>query len=230
MKHVRLIAACDEYDTKPGLIIKGTPTFDELMTDRDGSLIAHDLLEHQNGPKNMGPVWDELEALGGVWYCRGQWGDLGTRSVWSPAHNVASDVERMFIQWACEDHEYCGPGGLSVGSRPSDYDEDFNEIIDIARDMIRLEQRDGWDEADHEEQLSVYLTFSLHRMRSGFRKAKRRFERDGASRFNGHSLFSAVKDACAKAAKCIDYEGQEFRLSYGNGGATCTEIWDEAEY
>lgn len=224
MKHVRLIAVSDDYDSKPGLIIKGTPSFDELMADRDGSLIAHDLLEHQNGLKNMGPVWDELEALGGVWYCRGQWGDLGTPSMWSPAQNVASDVQRMLIQWTCEDREYCGPGGLSVGSRPFDYDEDFNAIIDIARNMIGREHGD-----EYKEQLAVYLTLALHRMRSGFRKAKRRFERDAASRFNGNSLFAAVKEACQQAVKHIDYEGQEFRLSYGNGEARVVEIWGGAE-
>jgi hypothetical protein len=123
----------------------------------------------------------------------------------------------MFSQWT-EEGEYCGPGGLRVGSRPCDYDEDFADCIDKARKMIRDE--DGSDifpqtRAEFNAAVERYLVFILHRMRSGFRKAKRRFERDGSSRFYANSLFHAIKDAVSKAARHIDYEGQEYRLSYG---------------
>lgn len=219
MKAIRLIAAADEYDTAPGLIIKGTPSFEGLMADRTGLMIAHDLLEHQNGMKAMGPVWDELEALGGVWYVRGQWGDLmqTTGGMYSPAQNLASDIERMFREW----DGWNGPGGLSVGSRPSDYDEDFNEIIGYARDMIRREYS---GEMDDMPDLDAYLRLSLQRMRSGFRKAAKRFEGHGQSRFNGNSLFKAVKEAVERAAKWIEFEGQEFVLRYGNGEASVREV------
>lgn len=240
MKHVRLIAAADEYDSTPGLIIKGTPSFDDLMTDRNGLLIAHDLLEHQNGVEPMGTVWDEMEALGAIWYIRGQWGDMmtDTRSYHSPAVNVASDVTRMFSQWLDEGC-FWGPGGPRVGSRAHDFDEDFREIVEIARRDIPREFNDmgrgdpdedsnGWNQ-DMRDAFPEYLQFALHRMRSGFRKAQRRFERGGASRWNGHNLFYAVKEAVKQAARHIDYEGQEFRLSYGDGEARCVEIYDSGE-
>lgn len=62
MRAIRLVAMCDEYDTKPGLVLKGCASFDGLMADRDGTLTAHDVLEHQNGIAAMGPVWDEWEG------------------------------------------------------------------------------------------------------------------------------------------------------------------------
>lgn len=35
----------------------------------------------------------------------------------------------------------------------------------------------------------------------------------------------SILDAVERAAKSVDYEGQEFRLSYGNGEARCVEIY-----
>lgn len=230
MKTIRLVAMCDEYDATPGFVIKGTPAFEGLMADRGGLSIAHDLLEHQNGTKNMGPVWDELEALGGIWYVRGQHGDLMTPSVWSPHHNIASDVERMFMQWTGEDAAYWGPGGYKAGSRPCDYDDDFIEIVSEARTMIQREQREELADGESglSELLEQYLTLALHRMRHGFRKAHKRFEKHG--RYHANSLFRAVKDAVKQAAKHIEYEGQEYILRYGNGDATVREVYDRDEY
>lgn len=233
MRHIRLIAAADEYDTAPGLIIKGQPDFESLMADRDGTLIAHDILEHQNGTEPMGAVWDELEALGAIWQVRGRHGDMASRqpSFHSAQSNVASDVTRMFSEYEMDPNN--GPGGLSVGSRPHLYDEDFAEIIEIAhRDIPRKyndmgngsegEDANGWSPELHEI-FETYLTLALHRMRAGFRKAEKRF----GGGFAGHSLFVAIRDAVGDAVKSVEYEGQKFRLSYGNGEATCTEIYAE---
>ena len=236
MRHVRLVACADEYDTKPGFKIKGTPDFDEFMADRDGLLIAHDLLEHQNGPDNMGPVWDEMEALGAIWYVRGQWGDLmtGFSSYHSVHENLASDVVRMFPQWVHGDDKYCGPGSPDIGTRPCDHDDEFSMILGIACRDIPGEYMDmGYmdsDDDDLHESLDLYLEFAMRRMRSGFRKAKKRFERDGSSQFKANGLFSAVRDAVSAAVSFIDYEGQEFRLSYGNGQAHCEPIYEYEEY
>lgn len=228
MRSIRLIAASDEYDSTLGFVLKGCKSFDGLMADRDGLLTAHDICEHQNGIKNMGPVWDELEALGGIWYCRGQWGDLLTDAgrAYSPAQNIASDVTRMFFEWLNSDQQALGPNGLRAGSRPSLWDDDFAEVIQYARNDIpgELEPEDYTS-----EQLETYLTLALHRMRAGFRKAARRYERKGASRFAGNEQMRAIRDAVARAVKCIEFEGQEFILSYGNGAAQCRETWEGFE-
>lgn len=223
MKHVRLIAAVDEYDNKPGLMLKGIRMFDGFAVDRDGLSIAHDIIEHQNGLEHMGPVWDELEALGAIWYTRGRWGDMmtGSGSFYTPEQNIASDVTRMFREW---DGHY-GPRGLSIGRRAHNEDETFNYICEMARNDIPKED----DEADL-SRLDDYLAMSLRRMRSGYRKAEKRFERGGASRFNAPNLFAAIKEAVKDAHRELEYEGQEFRLSYGNCEARCTAIYDDEAY
>src|ERR1041385_6254253 len=64
MRSIRLVAMSDDYDDTPGLVVKGTQPYEGMMADREGTLVAHDILEHQNGYKAIGSVWDELEALG----------------------------------------------------------------------------------------------------------------------------------------------------------------------
>lgn len=234
MKHVRLVAAPDAYGKDLGLTFVNGPKFEDFMTDRDGTLLAHDIVEHQNGRANMGPVWDELEALGAIWYVRGRWGDMMTYgpSYHSPEVNVASDVTRMFRQWLREDDMYCGPNGYRVGMKESDYDDDFNSIIEIAWVDIRKELDDDCDEScdDIDKAIQLYMALALRRMRSGFRKAQKRWERGGASRFYAGNMFCAIRDAINSALKDVDFEGQEFRLSYGNGEAHCVPVYDEDYY
>lgn len=225
MRHVRLIAISDEYDTKPGLAIKGTSQFEGFAADRDGILIPHDLLEHQNGLKNMGTVWDELEALGGIWQVRGRWGDMVVRNAHSPETNLASDITRMFPEWLAESR-YLGPNGLRVGSRPHDEDETFGLICDIARHDIPREYGDDSDYETRLENVDLYLQFALQRMRAGYRKAERRF----GDRFLGINTFRNMHEALQDALRWLDYEGQEFVLSYGNGDATVREYFEREEY
>jgi hypothetical protein len=221
MRHVRLIATADEYDKSPGLIVKGTPMDDGMMADRDGLLIAHDLIEHQNGSKHIGRVWDELEALGGIWHARGRWGDLMQKheTMYSPAQNVASDLTRMFGEdWQ---NEFPPRKHRLKATRPCDHDEDFLEIIEISRHDIPREH----EETDRDE-MERYLGEALHRMRTGFRKANKRF----GTRFASNSQMRAIKDAVESVARYIEFEGQEFVLSYGNGDATCREFYYEEDY
>lgn len=237
MRHIRLVATSDEYDTELGFKLKGCADFEGFMACRNGELTAHDVLEHQNGIANMGTVWDELEALGGIWQVRGRWGDMVREGVsyHSPQSNVASDITRMFSDFSC-DSDF-GPGWRRVGTRAHIHDEDFRDIIEIARKGIAAEYTDmgngspdedenGWSPELH-ALCEDYLTLALHRMRVGFRKAERRF----GDRFVGHSLFCDMRDAVKTAVKHIDYEGQEFRLSYSlQGDVTCTPLFEAEDY
>lgn len=220
MKSVRLVAVSDEYDSSLGLMIKGTPDFEGFMADRTGDTIPHDILEHQNGLAAMGPVWDELEALGGIWQVRGRHGDLMNGSHHSPAVNIAADISRMYREWDGRN------GPHSMATRPHLYDDDFAETIALARRDIVKEaryEREGFGAAN----LRAYLDLALHRMRTGFRKAERRFG-DG---WCGHNTFYEMKQCVAKAALWIDYEGQELILSYGNCTAKIREVTSyEEEY
>lgn len=231
MRHVRLIAFVDELDNKPGLIIKGTPETDGMFADRDGTLIAHDLLEHVNGAANIGTVWDELEALGAIWYVRARHGDLltGRPNYHSPESNLASDVSRMFRDWIHNESKYCGPRFERIGRRKHWEDESFQTILDIAAHEIKQESEYSDDESDLDS-LPDYLDLALRRMRAGYRKAVKRFERRGASQFYAGNQFVAVREAVNAALTEVEYEGQEFILSYGDGEARVRPVYGDSDY
>lgn len=218
MRHVRLIAVCDEYDTTPGFALKGAPvTVEGFAADRDGVLIAHDLLEHVNGREHIGTVWDELEALGAIWQVRARHGELFTGR---PQHHsvhvdIASDLTRMFPEWLMQG-PYRPSGHRISTTRACEADDDFLDCIERARADIPGEH----DDCDRLE-IEPYLTEALHRMRTGYRKALRKYG-DG---YKGANLFTAIREAI-QAGYPPEVEGQEFTLSYNQAGAFLTERYE----
>ena len=58
--------------------------------------------------------------------------------------------------------------------------------------------------------------------------ARRRFEgKLKTSRYYANSLFWEIAEAVEPFAKHCEFEGQRYRLSYGNGEAHCIEVYDE---
>jgi hypothetical protein len=191
----------------------------------NGTLIAHDLLEHVNGRQHIGRVWDELEALGAIWQVRGRHGDLALKrsSMHSPQTNVASDVSRMFIEW--------GADGMPPRAhrlkrtRPHDYDEDFKDIIAKARtDIMREADEDERGREAFLADVQAYLGEALHRMRTGFRKAERKYGSD----FKGYEMFVRIRDALEGTKP--EYEGQPFTLAYSDERAYVQEVYDREFY
>lgn len=225
MHRTRLHAVTDEYDSEPGLAVKGANwRQDDFMADRSGTLIAHDVLEHVNGAHNIGYVWDELEALGGVYYVRGQFGDFlqDQPNYHSVETSLASDVTHMFIQWTCEHRE---PFKRTHALRDNETAEDsFERIISEARNDIPRESDDRMLTRNERRELEAYLDEALHRMRIGYRKARKRFP----DAYAAYEQFRAIRDAC-KPAHLDMYEGAEFVLIWGEGRATCEQIYPEAE-
>lgn len=237
MRYIRLVSVDDQFDTTPGLMIKGGTMpdaygDDNIMADRDGILLAHDLLEHQNGLDGIGPIWDELQALGGLWFVRGRYGDFMTDrpSYYSPEYNVASDISRMWEDLCnCDypEHETM-LGRHKLNTRPHDYDEEFGFIIEEARsqiaDMMDSQEDKNWA-IDMRKRM---LEASLHHLRIGFRKAERRYAKGG--QYYATNMFRHVRDAVRTAHKMVEFEGQEFILGYSADGATVREVYLEDEY
>lgn len=222
MRYLTLEAATDEYDSSLGFRVQGTPQVDGMSVDRGDIILAHDICEHQNGVRNIGPIWDELEALGAIWQVRGRWGDMLQESRHSPQVNIASDLTRMGRDLAFMDSpwDYDGLACHAPDTRPIDDDETLLEIIEISRGDIRAEL-DG-----QALDFDLYYKEALARMRIGFRKSAHRW----GNRFRGINTMRAINDAVRDAVRCIDYEGQQFRLGYGNGNARIYEIPDPYAY
>lgn len=211
-----------------GLGLQDLRNRDDNNAAHAGLLIAHDLIEHVNGTHNIGSIDDELEALGGIWWVRGQWDDLnrdGVGSAYTVHENIASDITRMFRDFFYGSHVNTTP----PRTKACDADDDFKEIIECA-------MRDILDEIDEDDKgLAIrkrkeYLRVCVPRMRIGYRKCRDRFK--GYSKPMANTLFWEIAEAVDPYAKHCEFEGQQFELVYGidrNGRAfaRCEEKYQE---
>jgi len=231
MRWITLVTSEDDYDTKPGFILEGSAKYDGFMSDRDGMLTAHDILEHVNGAHNIGPVWDELEALGAAWWVRLEHGTtLRDRpSYHSMEQNVVSDLLSMWQQWdeAGGSGAPCPSEAMSFKANQSDVWSTFTFICELAKPQIIAEYgRDIHPTTDEEfaQEVDRYLAEAVIRMRIGYDKARRRYKRET---FRAMNMFLNIRDAVKAAVREIDYEGQRFRLGYSQERAVCFPIREE---
>ncbi len=225
---VLLDAFRDDNTGEIGLGIAGLRRDETTNAAVDGVLLAHDLIEHVNGPEAIGTIDDELEALGAIWYVRGQHADLsrnGVGSRYSPEQNIASDVSRMFRDFFYGQHVTLAcPRTLAT-----DEDDAFREIIALARkEALQELDEDEREKQDTAEMLAAYTRVCLPRMRIGYRKAKRKYEPHG--RWFGNSLFWLIADAVEPYCKHAE-EGMQYQLVYGiregSAFAQCEEYYGE---
>lgn len=227
MKTVILQSFEDETTGEIGFGVKGMPRDETTNAAIDGLTIAHDLIEHINGAKYIGTIDDELEALGAIWYVRGQHGELrrdGVGGMYSIEQNIASDVTRMFRDYVDGD-QYVDFKPLKT--RASFAEESLQEILNWAdKSYLGEFDSDGKDEACKE--WPKYRAHALHRLRMGYSKARRKYEKHG--QYHAYNLFWAIADAVGPFVKRAEFEGQELTLRYGlhNGEAVafCEEKWD----
>lgn len=217
MKTVKLQVQEDIATGELGLTVKAMKMIDTPMVANEGLLIAHDLLEHQNGVKNIGSIDDELEALGGVWYIRGLSNKMRKGSSATAYDTLPYDI--------------CSLGEIYMhgvnfrtpvpNTRALDYDYEFGHIISSGIKKLR-EELDYCEMTIDEVRLKAYEDACLHYMRRGFRKANRRY----AGVYEASSMFWNVSNAVDTIIDLVDYEGQEFILRYDHNQAYCNEYYD----
>ena len=221
MKRAILEVIRDGDTGELGLLVVGTPRIAYPMAATEGLLVAHDLLEHQQGVSKIGSLDDELIALGGVWYIRGQHGDIrrdGRGSMYSPEQNIAADVvnmARIYVE-----------GGIDFRSavprtRTHGHDDSFRLIIEEAKKEFRTEMEDSGDY--DKTRAAEYFGAVLHYLRRGYRMAARRF----GNSLTANSLFWDIARAVDPVAKHCGYEGQRFALVYGEARVRCDEVWED---
>ena len=222
MKHIRLVGFEDEPTGNLGLIVKGMAG-DNIYSDGTGSLIAHDIVEHQNGLARIGCPADEIEALGGMWFTRGRHGSLFEKRQTFSRNVVEAvglgDFGLIGRDWWWSDKRWYPRFG-QYRTRAHDYDDDFRDILEAAKFGIKSEMDcEGVTDFPMEE----FLENSLHLLRIGFNKARRRWG-DGML---ATDTYCAIRDAIEPHAKRVEFEGQEFLLSYGGGRARCVEFFPD---
>lgn len=226
MRYLRLVGYEDE-NCNLGLIVAGTRG-ENIFADTIGDLIAHDIVEHQNGFAAIGCPADEMEALGALWFVRGQHGTLCQKGPYANMHPPQDtlgkgDFVSLTTGWWGAEQQNWWPKIGRYNTRPHDYDEDFVDIIKIARDSVISEISD-WD-STREFPTDAFFENALHLMRMGFNKARRRW----GEGFKAMDTYCAIRDALEIHAKNVDFDGQRFVLGYGSGRAVCRAL-DSNEY
>jgi len=184
---------------------------------QDGIILAHDIVEHQQGPAKIGTIGDEMIALGGVCLARGMWGDLRRdikNTVFTPAQNIAGDIINMSELYFLQNIPF---RQKLVKSRCEDQSDLVDDVIEEAREALKLE--DYWEYEDHiptQDKLDSYLedcrTYMLH----GVKLAIRRF----GSGHLAYDVFWDIEQATSECLSYIELAGQKFTLSYDfNGNA-----------
>jgi len=223
MKAMRLITTIDDHSSELGLTIKGIEHKKFLSASQNGFLMAHDIIEHQNGHNAIGSVGDEIQALGGSWFVRGEIGDTrGANGSWASARSPL-DILAEDLAVLCELYVESGIPMRSkiLNTHDHDSDADFDEMIRQARKMALGEFEYHDDEVD-QDRLRYFLASSKHLLRTGYRKASRRFNHDGIA---ANNQFWTIEQAVQKhGVEAIEFEGQEFILTYGNGEASCRDM------
>ena len=195
---------------------------DDYMADTTGVLMAHDLLEHVNGPEHIGSIGDELMALGAIWYGRGETGNLNNRDnagrYYTPEQNVASDISRM-----ARDFSYKGFEFLQPEQTETDQDETFRYMIAYALKDARHEFND-WDEyREALPELRRYARNCLAFIQAGYNKAAELHE----CPYEYATLFWSVADALQPYAEHAEYVGQQYTLTIFDDGRVFIEEYFE---
>jgi hypothetical protein len=214
MTSLTLLSKIDSETGELGLIVKTLKHFNYPSVASSGLQIAHDILEHQNGIRAIGSIGDELQALGGIWYVRGQHGYLRPTSYHLPEEDIASDVANMARM-----HYFGTPVRTDrVNTRSHDEDDAFKSIVELGIKNYRSEMDCELDANEVYDPLHSYFEQTLHSLRIGFRKAEKRFKNVCPNR-----MFDNIERAVDEAIDHMDWEGQKFTLTYTASKATCYE-------
>lgn len=187
MEKFKLVVREDQCTGETGLMLEGVKMINTPMVSLEGLTIAHDILEHQNGLKSIGPVDDEIEALGGCWFVRGQHGRFGKgSSYYSVEESLASDIQNL-----CEIYM----GGVEFKSPIEDTTEEVF-WVDSILDFVEWDSEEIKDASENhhapEERLKIFKNKVKAYLISGYDKAVERFGFHNAYEIN--NLFFEIAD------------------------------------
>jgi hypothetical protein len=178
-----------------------------VLESSSGYLLAHDLVEHQNGPEAIGSVADELEALGGLWYTRGSWGYPYLSEQHRSEDLLRYELLNLFSDWLYKDwgspipklgRQYLREEMEPIAASMSE--EYFNELSSCALRVV-----------PHRKKLvREFSKGSLRFLCSGAAKAHRRY----GSQHTANNFFCLMVQAAKDILSEVEVPGQVFRLSY----------------
>jgi hypothetical protein len=217
MKTAKIIIKEDLALGELGMILKDINMFNTPMVSHEGLLIAHDLLEHQNGLQAIGSIDDEIEALGGCWFVRGETGVLRQGSHYGPEESLSSDIMNLGTYF-CRGINFKTP---VPNTYRCEVDDNLQEIVELGIKSLKSELSYSDDKLDY-DRINLFKSACLHYLRAGYRKAKRKHK----STYQVNNIFNNIARTVDESVQ-IDYEGQEYILHYDNRRAYCEENYSE---
>ena len=198
------LTAMEDHNTgEVGLVFNAMAELDTPFATMNGTLMAHDLIEHVNGIDAIGTVSDEFIALGATHYTRLQSGHMVTEE------GLAGDLCSMV-------HEvYDGLGPVIPPQPESDQDASFMWIIEKFKTDVVLEL----EEEDLEQfPMDEYCDQALQGMRLGEAKQMERF----LTEYEAREAFQMIEDTVNQ------YFGVESR--YRAGARMAFEVEEGCEF
>lgn len=226
MKSLMLNVRDCEMTGEIGLLPENVRSCEDLdiMPFRDGRGAAHDVMEHLLIGLPIGGLEAELQALGAMWYLRGQHDDLNRYSRFgyqSPYGSLSNDLNSFWERFDCT--LYWTPK-----TRAGDFEDDIDEIIELAEESCTREhcQEDMLEE--HDAYKAQFLNGVRHFMRRGISKMRKKFP----DAMDGNTLFWNIAEAIDGIIEQIEHTGQQFRLEYNmtTGEASCEAYYEEEYY
>ena len=215
MRTIILTARYDNETGEIGLACNGLPEVDgETMVTNNGMLIAHDIVEHVNGLKRIGTIHDELQALGAIWFTRGNWGDIRRdhQTGDTSYEMVGRDVAMLAVKHVQQIEENLNKGTPKRAKR--DYIQDnLNECIKEGMKGAATELIHMYGANDYTEELARFSEVAGRLMRMGYDKIARKYE----TGLHANTLFWSITEAIDSGLGDM-YEGERFRLRIDQTG------------
>lgn len=228
MQEVMIHCLHDVWQGETGWKCLETPLLTSYpMLYNDSSVLAHDLVEHVNGPGAIGSIDDELEALGGVHLTRGQWNDFQTQRHVPIEKIFANDISNLCKLYAYDLIDFRTPVPEVL---EGDYDEEFLEYLACGR--IQWEEELEWlsdpedDEAVILQRTDNFFTAALYYMRAGVEKHQRIYP----DTFDGNNAYNNIKDTMESVLKEYkEFEYMEILVKFSPEECTyeLPEDWDD---
>ena len=208
-KHV-IVYTEDEATGELGFRLKLMPALNNGEPEcGGGALIAHDILEHLHGPREIGGIADELIALGAAWFVRGQWGKVcELRNNYRDEEHISGDVARFAPMWY-EDQGMWFPAPVENLRAVSRAEAPLRRVYDYAYETWKKEvSYKAESVAQMADMMSAtdegYWPKVMPYLRYGFTKAARRYRNKNMS-----WLFWRLAHEVTKVGEHAE-EGQEF--------------------
>lgn len=190
------------------------------FTITSGFTLAHDIIEHQQGHQKIGSIGDEMIALGGVCYARGQWGKIreDNFSIFSPEEDIASDLTGQMANLYFDRHIPFRQ--KLVQSRKQDPSGFVDRVVEEARSNFHKDY-DDYEDMPSQDRIDSYLEACRTYMLHGSKLAERRF----GSGILANEMFWQIAETTKRHIQRLEFEGQEFLLRYDfNKNVTFEEV------